>query len=658
MLFVNVKSKGILVVSTIILLSIISSVISFQALFGQPFIKVFTGSPVFGDVGFKVDALSAWFILIINFTFITGSLYGLQYMKKYLDQTSKITVHCVCMILTYVSMIGASVVQNAMAFLIFWEVMAVSAFMLVIFESNKQTTLKAGLNYLIQSHISIVFLMLGFMFVAFKTGSYSFEAITAFSSSQPAITATVLFFLFFIGFAIKAGFVPFHTWLPVAHPAAPAHVSGIMSGVLIKIGIYGILRMLLLIRADYCSIGYIILIISVFSGVYGVSLAIIQHDLKKLLAYHSIENIGIIGIGIGLGSIGIGTGNILLSVLGFSGALLHTLNHSLFKSLLFYSAGNIYQSAHTLNIEKLGGVIRYMPHTAFLFLISAIAICGLPPLNGFISEFIIYGGLYSLLLNANAMVLAVAIFSIIGLVAIGGLALMCFTKAFGVVFLGNIRQKNPNPITEMSFSQLFPMYLIAFLMIFIGLFSPIFINLVQIPVSQFVDSSSILNVATDFNALKSVQYINWYSALFLGLILLLFFVRRSVNRKKIVETNVTWACAYKTSDYKLQYTASSFIKSFSKLMRPFLSIHRETKKPDLIFPVTGTQRTHPYDKIEEVFIDKPLKGLKWTIGKFVFLQSGRIQQYILYGIIFITSVIIIPLLIEKISQFVFFLNNI
>ena len=176
-----------------------------------------------------------------------------------------------------------------------------------------------------------------------KPDSYSFDAIADFSNQQSTLAGTALFLCFFIGFAIKAGFVPFHTWLPYAHPAAPSHVSGIMSGVVIKIGIYGILRMLLLIKTDYTTIGYIILFISIITGIYGVMLATIQHNLKKLLAYHSIENIGIIGIGIGLGCIGLGATNKWMAILGFSGALLHTLNHSLFKSLLFYSAGNVYR---------------------------------------------------------------------------------------------------------------------------------------------------------------------------------------------------------------------------------------------------------------------------------------------------------------------------
>ncbi len=318
-LFANTRMKGIIVLSAVILNSAISSIIAVQALAGHKLELILTGTIPFGEVSMQVDALSAWFILTINFTVITSALYGLQYMKQYISKKSSITLHCIAFILIHLALIGVPIVQNAMVFLLFWELMALSAFILIIFEHEKPKTIKAGTNYLVQSHISIVFLMLGFMYVAFKTGSYNFTAITDFSASQPALAGTLLFLFFFVGFAIKAGFVPFHTWLPYAHPVAPTHISGLLSGIVIKIGIYGILRMILLIKVDFLTIGYIILFISLVSGVYGVMLAIIQHNLKRLLAYHSIENIGIIGIGIGVGCIGLGNGSHGMAVLGFSG---------------------------------------------------------------------------------------------------------------------------------------------------------------------------------------------------------------------------------------------------------------------------------------------------------------------------------------------------
>jgi len=656
-LSVNTKSKGIITVSTVIVIALISSFIAIKALLGKSYEITFSGTILFGKVPVIIDSLSAWFILTINFTFITGSVYGFNYMKKYREMKNEITLHCIAFLLAHFTLLGICSVQNGFIFLLFWELMAISFFILVIFEHEKQETIKAGINFLVQSHFSIIFIMLGFIYVAFKTGSYGFDAIVDFSSHQSVLAGTALFLCFFIGFAIKSGFVPFHTWLPYAHPAAPSHVSGIMSGVLIKIGIYGILRMLLLIKADYTTIGYIILFISLFTGIYGVMLATIQHNLKKLLAYHSIENIGIIGIGIGLGCIGLGSVNKWMAILGFSGALLHTLNHSLFKSLLFYSAGNVYQTTHTLNIERLGGLIKKMPQTSVLFLIAALAICGLPPLNGFISEFLIFGGLYNWLYSSSMISLITIVFALVGLVLIGGLALLCFTKAFSIVFLGNMRNVPHDEIHETGFWQLFPMYMTVSLMIFIGLFPSIFIEALQRPVNLFAHHIVFNLNLIKVGAIDSLQIINWLFVGLIGFVLAVLGLRKYINRKKIIETGPTWGCGYSNANSKLQYTANSFVRSYSKLAKPLLDIEKKEVEIDEVFPSEKHYETDPYDKIERIFIDIPLKLINKITDPFLFLQNGRLQTYILYGIIFITAVICLPLIIDKILTILHFLNN-
>ena len=656
-LFVNTKSQGIIAVSTVIVIALLSSFVSMKALFGNSYEVIFTGTVIFGKVPVTVDALSAWFILTINFTIITGALYGFNYMKKYREKKNEITLHSIAFLLIHFSLLGISSVQNGFIFLLLWELMALSAFILVIFEHEKPDTIKAGVNYLVQSHFSIVFIMLGFIYVAFKTGSFGFDAIVDFSRQQSVMAGTALFLTFFIGFAIKSGFVPFHTWLPYAHPAAPSHVSGIMSGVLIKIGIYGMLRMLILIRMDYTTVGYIILFMSVVTGIYGVMLATIQHNLKKLLAYHSVENIGIIGIGIGIGCIGLGTANKWMAILGFTGALLHTLNHSLFKSLLFYSAGNVYQAAHTLNVEKLGGLIKKMPHTAILFLLAAVAICGLPPLNGFISEFLIYGGLYNWLYSADLISLITIVFSVGGLVLIGGLALLCFTKAFSIVFLGNSRENNHEEIIETGFWQLFPMYMSLSLMVIIGLFPNMFINALQRPVSLFTHDTVFNLNLIKVGAIDSLQTISWLFAGLIIFVLTIIGLRKFVSRKIIIETGPTWGCAYSNPTSKMQYTASSYVRSYSKVAKPVLDIEKREVDVVKIFPTEKHYETDPYDKIERIFIDYPLKLVNKITDLFAFLQNGRLQAYILYGIIFISSVLIIPIVFDKIAAILHFLNN-
>ncbi len=650
--------KGAITVAAVIAIAITSSWFALQALTGEAVIRIFRGSLVTGNIPIRIDALSAWFILVINFTCITSALYGMHYMKVYQTQKTNLSLHCISYILMQASLISICSLQNMIAFLIAWEIMALSSFVLIIFEHSKREVLTAGINFLIQSHVCTMLLTLGFIWVAMRMNSYDFKAIALFSTTHSLATAGALFGVFFIGFAIKAGFVPFHTWLPYAHPAAPAHVSGVMSGVIIKIGIYGILRMLLLIKINYQTIGYLILFISIISGIYGVMLAIVQHNLKRLLAYHSIENIGIIGIGIGLGCIGMGNGNQLLLTLGFGGALLHTLNHSLFKSLLFYAAGNVYQSAHTLDIEKLGGIAKQMPHTAVLFLIAALAICGLPPFNGFVSEFLIYNGMLAGLHGPAMGLLSAIVAGLFALALIGGLAILCFTKAFGAVFLGTPRKPATHLPREAGFGKLLPLYVIVILMMAIGLFPTFFIAAISKPVALFSTAINLPNPPAISTITVALSMIGKWAMGFIVLSGLVYFLRWITSIKKKVNINTTWNCAYEAPNRKMQYTASSFVRAYRKLAEPLLSIYKKKTEITGIFPITGGQETHPYDLTEKLLIDYPLNRLKRFLNHFVFLQNGNLQLYVLYGIAFIILVLAIPVVINYLLSFIHFLNTV
>ena len=655
--FLKVNGKGIAAFALLFINALISGYFAVQSLLGYAISFNLPGSFVTGNIPIRIDALSGWFMLIINLVFVTGGFYGLFYMKAYKAQQNNLTLHSISFLFQHAALLSVCVIQNSFVFLIAWEMLALTSFLMIIFEHEHIATLKAGINYLIQAHFSIIFMMIGFIWVASKTGSYDFEAITAYSASIPGSASFMLFIFFFIGFAIKAGFVPFHTWLPYAHPASPSHVSGMMSGVVIKIGIFGILRMLLVVKTDYVSVGYLILIISLVSGLYGVMLAIIQHNLKKLLAYHSIENIGIIGIGIGIGCIGIGTGNQVLSTLGFAGALLHTLNHSLFKSLLFYTAGNVYQATHTMDIEKLGGLIKKMPQTAALFLIAAIAISGIPPFNGFVSEFIIYTGLYNWLSDATLLSLLAAIFSTTGLALIGGLAMLCFTKAFGVVFLGTARCELPHTCKEVPFAQLIPLYILAAMIILIGLFPMAFINLLSKPVGLFTGSVPLALNQAQVNAFNAIQPISLAAWILVLLVIGIFTIRKFALHHRKIETGPTWGCGYVAPTAKIQYTAGSFVRTYSKLFAPFLSIGKHEDEIHGVFPPEGKYHTHPYDEIEKWLIDSPLKLNKSFMGRFLFLHNGKLQFYILYGVLFILAVLSIPVIYQNVYSFIEFLKQ-
>ncbi|MBI9066355.1 MAG: hypothetical protein JEZ09_03615 [Salinivirgaceae bacterium] len=654
--FLNSKRLGIVALVTITIQVLISFALVFLVFTHGNVEYYYQGSFITGNIPIRIDYLSVWFILLISFTFLTGAWYGFQYMKKYQEQTSNLQLHAISYILTFTALIDICIVQNAIVFLLVWEIMAFGSFILIIFEHYKKETLRAGINFLVQSHISILFLTLSFIWVKVKTGSFDFATITSYSALHPSMGIGLFIFLF-IGFAIKAGFVPFHTWLPLAHPAAPAHISGVMSGVIIKIGIFGILRMLTLIKTDFIIIGYFILIISVISGLYGVILAIIQHNLKKLLAYHSIENIGIIGIGIGLGCLGLGHENQWLVVAGFGGALLHTLNHSLFKSLLFYSAGNVYQFTHTMNIESLGGLLKKMPHSAYLFLIGSLAICGLPPFNGFVSEFFIYSGLFKGLTSNQFTLTLTMLFSIVALVLIGGLALICFTKAFGIVFLGTNRTEIKADKYFEKPLHFYPLYLIALIILVLGLLPFLFSSTLLKIIGLFQINSGTITIGFMDRTLTNLTVIGAYSFAFIILTGIVFFVRWLIIKRRTSKADLTWGCGYVGETKKAQYTASSFIRSYRKLVEPLLYIKKKKIGAKGIYPNSLKHITHPYDRIESYLIDKPIYLFRRILNRFAFLQNGNIQSYILYGFVFLVAAILFPIFISKIMVFIHLLNQ-
>ena len=316
-----------------------------------------------------------------------------------------------------------------------------------------------------------------------------------------------------------------------------------------------------------------------------------------------------------------------------------------------------------MNIERLGGLIKRMPHSAILFLIAALAICGLPPFNGFISEFLIFSGLFNGLNNAPALGGMISVwsllFTIFGLVLIGGLALLCFTKAFGSVFLGNPRHHITHPPAEANTGKLIPMYMISGLMIAIGLFPVFFFRLLSAPIKLFTDKLSVAKNTLHplSNTVYTMQYISWCTIGLIALTGIIFFIRKKITVHKPVAVSSTWGCGYIGNSVKMQYTASSFIRSYRKLAEPLLSIYKKKKEIKGIFPKGGGHETHPYDKAEEWLIDFPLKQLKYFFGWFRFLQNGMIQMYTLYGVVFIILVIGMPILYEAIRSLIEFLNQ-
>jgi hydrogenase-4 component B len=372
-------------------------------------------------------------------------------------------------------------------------------------------------------------------------------------------------------------------------------------------------------------------------------MAILQHDVKKLLAYHSIENIGIIGIGIGLGIYGTAIGNSIVSTAGYAGALLHTLNHSLFKSLLFYSAGSVIGQVHTRNIEKMGGIMKYMPLTAWAFLIGAIAISGIPPFNGFISEFFIYSSIFNGLGSNDFYSILIFFISMLSLVLIGGLALLCFTKVFSVIFLGQPRSEYEHKPAEDGKLMIFAKVLPIIPIIIIGVL-PFLIVKPLLSVTGSVFPADVLPVSEMLN--QPVKFISVGSFLLILLVAVVLGIRSILMAKRITAIGPTWGCGYTAVDAKQQYTATSFIQEYADLTRPMIktghsSIHYGDEE---VFPGKRDFHTHSDDIIRSKIINRPAAYLITLLQRAAVFQTGKLQHYVLYVLLFLVLIFILTFL--------------
>lgn len=600
---------------------------------GVPLNQTFEFNPIFGAVSFQIDLLSSIFIIIIGTITAVSVIYSKGYLDPYIEKGKNINPHLIVFPLLTASMLTVVTCHNAMMFLICWEIMSLSSFFLVMFENEKKEVRKASLKYLVFMHVSVIFIMIAFAILSNISGSYDFSSFENILENNQHL-ANIIFTLFFIGFGTKAGFVPFHNWLPEAHPAAPSHVSGVMSGVMIKTGIYGILRIITLLGTPSKYIVYLVLIISLITALYGVMYAITQNDIKRLLAYSSIENIGIIGIGTGIGLMGMAYNFPLITVLGFSGAILHIVNHSIFKELLFLSAGSVYKKTHTRDIEALGGIIKVMPKTGFMFLIGSIAICGLPPFNGFVSEFLIYIGMFRGLSISNFETILILLFAIASLALVGTMAILCFTKAFSIIFLGMPRT-NIKVTEDNGKSMILPMGFLALLTLLIGTFSIAAFTFVLKPVSVFVN----INQYNILSPLSLMGIITLYTLAFLTVIFAVIFIKIKLSKGKI-SIQETWGCGYNKANNHMQYSASSYASPFLSMLKPLFKKVFDIEKPRRLFPENSHFSLHIED-IEEAYIINPIvKYDEWFLSKFESLQSGNIQSYIKYGLIFLVIAIV------------------
>jgi formate hydrogenlyase subunit 3/multisubunit Na+/H+ antiporter MnhD subunit len=580
-----------------------------------------------GNLSLGMDPLSAFFVLPVALVCGLAAIYGSEYLLAYRDKKRLGAAWFYFCLLT-ASMVVVVTARNGLLFLIAWELMSLVSFFLVMFEDEAESSQRAGWTYLVASHLGTAFLLALFVLLPQGAGSLEFARIAV-----PPELAGAAFLLAVIGFGTKAGFVPLHVWLPESHPAAPSHVSAVMSGVMIKMGIYGLLRTLTFLGPMPAWWGWLLVAIGASSGILGVLWALAQQDLKRLLAYHSVENIGIIALGLGVGLLGISYNRPEMAALGFAGGLLHVWNHALFKSLLFLGAGSVAHAAGTREIEHLGGLLKRMPVTGTTFLVGAAAISGLPPLNGFVSELLVYlGGFSGLWAAHTTFAAAIGGLLVIGSLAlIGGLAAACFAKAFGVVFLGEPRSEHAQAAHEPGRAICLPLIALAAACGLVGIFGPFMPKLVApvvatvLPAAWSGTAPSGLDLAS-----KSLAGVCYGSLALVTIIALLAWLRTRLLAARPVTEAVTWDCGYAAPSPRMQYTASSFAQPLLKVFQLFVRTKTKLRTPEGLFPDRAALHTEAPDVFRERLFAPLFSAVRWVALRLHRLQEGRIQLYVLY----------------------------
>ena len=588
----------------------------------------------------RLDALSSFFLFLLGATAAGISIYAGGYLRK--GEGTAPGLHCLIYHLFLASMAFVMLADDGYAFMVAWEAMALSSFFLVTSEHRQAEIRRAGYLYLLIAHIGAVGILLSFGVMAGSTGDYTFNAMRAFPPE--GIWPTVAFLLALFGFGAKAGLLPLHIWLPEAHPAAPSPVSAIMSGVMLKTAIYGLLRVSFdLLHAQLWWWGALLLVLGLATALFGVIFATVQTDMKRLLAYSSIENIGLIVVGFGLTLIFKSFMLPHLAALALTATLYHCLNHAFFKSLLFLSTGSVLHATHERNLGKLGGLIHRMPWVAWLALIGVLASAGLPPLNGFVSEwlllqsFLFTSGLPQGYLN---MLLPVVAGAVALIAALAGYAMV---KFFGIVFLGQPREDSLAHAQDASRLERIGLLWLGVGCILLGLLPNVVITLLD-PVTRLLVNSGLSGAASNQSwwllAPISEDRASYSAAVFLGSILVFvplvfWFVRRCYHGR--MQRVDAWDCGFPLQTSRMQDSAEGFGQPIRRIFSPFFKRTREHPSPFDAQP-------RYFSRVEDPFwywLYLPIaKLVEHGTRLIAFLQQGRIAIYLLYSFITLLTLLV------------------
>ena len=590
-------------------------------------------------ISLRIDPIAAFFMLVASTIALCASIYGVGYMKHYYKKYN-IGVFGFFYNLFIVSMLLVFSAQHALYFLIVWELMSLASYALVTFENREEGNIQAGYLYFVMTHGATACITFAFLLLYRASGSFDFDILRTSTSLLTTPIQIAVLILALIGFGTKAGIIPFHVWLPKAHPAAPAHVSALMSGVMIKTGVFMLIRFFFeLVPTHALWLGVTVLAIGAISSLLGVLYALCEHDLKRLLAYSSIENIGIILLGVGSALIFDSLGAKPLMLLALVGALYHTANHAVFKALLFLGAGSVAHATHTRNIEKYGGLIKRMPWTATCFLVGSMAISGLPPFNGFVSEWITFQALFSGVMSMNISLAIMFIASIAALAFTGGLAAACFVKAFGVTFLAKARTQEARDAQECTISMRSSLIMLSMLSLIMGvgvgnivpILSSIAENVTGLAnITPAIEARSMTLDAQGKFATLSMPLV---AIILAGLLALTALTVHLYTRRQKITRGDTWDCGAPLTA-RMEITATGFSRSiltvFKSLVRP--TKYLEVKYADTrgYFPSLRKIELGFLD-IYETYLYGPLNRITETTSQIAKkIQSGNVNLYILY----------------------------
>lgn len=577
----------------------------------------------------RLDALSGFFLFVIGIVSLAVGLYGPAYVRGFEHDRESLPALGGFTGLFLVGMLLVVLADDAFLFMVAWEVMSLASYFLVAFHHEQAANRRAALLYLIMAQLSGLLILLGFGVLAAFGEGFSFEAMRA---AEPSTAwAGVAFVLAFVGFGMKAGLVPLHAWLPEAHPVAPSHVSALMSGVMLKVAVYGFIRFVFdLIGEVHWQWGVAVLAVGSVSALLGVLYALMQHDLKRLLAYHSVENIGIIFIGLGLSLLYLATGHTTLGVLALVAALYHTVNHALFKGLLFLGAGAILHSTHERDLEQMGGLLRRMPWTGLFFLVGCISISALPPFNGFVSEWLTFqSALQAWRLDSGVLRSLVPVAAAM-LALTGALAAACFVKVYGVAFLGRARSRHVRRARPVPLGMRAGQGLLATMCLVLGVLPTPVIGLIRAVPEQILGAGLPRAAAHGWLWLTPVaaETASYSAPLVVAVLVVLTALtawawRRGAVRR--VRRSDAWDCGFAPPTPRMQYTATAFAQPIRRVFGLLFRIEEGVNRRE---DGTLAYRLNVVDRAWELFYLPVVRAVESSARRVVRLQSGNVRIYL------------------------------